>query len=406
MMLDRRRLIAGAGFAAGALGLPRFAWAAAPTDRRLVVVILRGAMDGLSAVPAHGDPSFESARNGLAIPPPGQAGGALDLDGFFGLNPALKGLAGRYAAKQLIVVHAAASPYRDRSHFDAQNLLETGSDKPYGLADGWLNRALGGLPPEGAMGGGMGGKTGRRDRGVALAASMPLMMRGPWPVTSWSPSLLPSPDAGLIARAQALYAQADPKLAAALSAASDAQGQAQGMGGSEDGFPALMAAAARFLKAPDGPAAAVVESGGWDTHAGQKGDLGALQRNLRGLDAGLEALAAGLGEDGWSRTAVLVVTEFGRTVAMNGTAGTDHGTGGAAFLAGGAVKGGRVLADWPGLKPGDLYAGRDLKPTTDLRSLFKAALRDHMGVEEAYLERDVFPDSSGARPMDGLFRQT
>jgi uncharacterized protein (DUF1501 family) len=398
MMVDRRRLIAGAGFAAGALGLPRFAWAAAPTDRRLVVVILRGAMDGLSAAPAYGDPSFEAARNGLAIPRPGQTGGALDLDGFFGLNPALKGLSGRFAAKELLVVHAVASPYRDRSHFDAQNLLENGSIKPYGLADGWLNRALDGLPP--------GSKAGRKDLGVAVAASMPLMLRGPSPVTSWSPSLLPSPDAGLIARAQALYAQGDAKLAAALSAASDAQREAEGMGKSEDNFPALMTAAARFLKAPDGPAAAVVESTGWDTHAGQKGELGALQRNLRGLDAGIDALAVAMGPDGWSRTAVLVVTEFGRTVAMNGTAGTDHGTGGAAFLVGGAVKGGRVLADWPGLKPGDLYAGRDLKPTADLRSLFKAALRDHMGVDETRLDRDVFPDSASAKATDGLFRLT
>lgn len=396
--LDRRRLIAGAGLAAGALALPSLAWSAAPTDRRLVVVILRGAMDGLSAAPAYGDPAFETARNGLAIPRPGQDGGALELDGFFGLNPALKGLAGRYAAGELVLVHAVASPYRDRSHFDAQNLLENGSDKPYGLADGWLNRALGGLPPA--------SRAGRRDLGVAVAAAMPLMMRGPSPVSSWSPSLLPSPDAGLIARAQALFGATDPKLAAALSAASDAQREAQGMERGQDNFPALMTAAARFLRAPDGPCAAVAESTGWDTHAGQKGDFGALQRNLRGLDAGIDALAAGLGDDAWSRTAVLVVTEFGRTVAMNGTAGTDHGTGGAAFLVGGAVKGGRVLADWPGLRAGDLYAGRDLKPTADLRSLFKAALRDHMGVEEARLEREVFPDSSSAKPMDGLFRQT
>jgi uncharacterized protein (DUF1501 family) len=396
MMLDRRRLIAGAGLTASALTLPRFAWSAVPTDRRLVVVILRGAMDGLSAAPAYGDPDFERARNGLAIAKPGQAGGALDLDGFFGLNPALTGLSARYARKELVVIHAVASPYRDRSHFDAQNLLENGSDKPYGLGDGWLNRALGGLPPT--------ARAGRKDLGVAVAASMPLMLRGPTPVSSWSPSLLPAPDAGLIGRAQALYAATDPKLAAALSAASDAQAQAAGMGKGQDNFPALMTAAARFLKAPDGPCAAVVESSGWDTHAGQKGELGALQRNLRGLDAGVDALATGLGDAAWSRTAVLVVTEFGRTVAMNGTAGTDHGTAGAAFLVGGAVKGGRVLADWPGLKNGDLYAGRDLKPTADLRALFKAALRDHMGVEETRLEREVFPDSASAKPTDGLFR--
>jgi len=396
-MIDRRRLIAGAGLAASALSLPRFAWSAVPTDRRLVVVILRGAMDGLSAAPAYGDPSFESARGGLAIARPGQPGGALDLDGVFGLNPALTGLSARYAKKELVVVHAVASPYRDRSHFDAQNLLENGSGRPYGLDDGWLNRALGGLPSA--------ARAGRKDLGVAVAASMPLMMRGPSPVTSWSPSLLPAPDAGLIGRAQALYAATDPQLAAALSAASDAQAEAAGMGKGQDNVPALMAAAARFLKAPDGPCVAVVESSGWDTHAGQKGEYSPLQRNLKGLDAGIEALAGGLGDEAWSRTAVLAVTEFGRTVAMNGTGGSDHGTAGAAFLVGGTVKGGRVLADWPGLKPADLYQGRDLKPTADLRSLFKAALRDHMGVEDARLEREVFPDSSSAKPFDGLFRQ-
>jgi uncharacterized protein (DUF1501 family) len=288
-----------------------------------------------------------------------------------------------------------AQPYRDRSHFDAQNQLENGSDKPYGLDDGWLNRALGALPA--------GAKSGRKDLGVAVAASMPLIMRGPAQVTSWSPSILPSPDQSLLMRAQMLYGETDPKLAHALSEASDAQAAAAGMGRTEDNFPALMSAAARFLKAPDGPAAAMVESTGWDTHAGQSGPFAALTRNLRGLDAGIEALAAGLGEDAWKKTAVLCVTEFGRTVAMNGTAGTDHGTGGAAFLVGGAVKGGRVVADWPGLKPADLYAGRDLKPTTDLRSLLKAALRDHMGVEAAAIDRTVFPESASAKALDGLF---
>lgn len=393
-MFDRRQVLAGLALAGAAA--PRFAFAAEPTDRRLVVVILRGAMDGLAAAPAWGDPDFERARAGIALPKPGEAGGGLALDGFFGLHPALTGLAGRYRKNELVVLHAIASPYRDRSHFDAQNLLENGSPRPYGLDDGWLNRVLGGLPA--------GTKAGRRDLGVAVAASMPLVMRGPSPVTSWSPSILPSPDAGLLARVQALYGETDPAFAKALAEAADAQAQAEGMGRAEDNFPALMTAAAKFLKAPDGPAVAMIDSTGWDTHAGQSGPYGALSRNLKGLDAGVEALATGLGDEAWGRTAVVCVTEFGRTVSMNGTAGTDHGTAGAAFLVGGAVRGGRVVADWPGLKPGDLYAGRDLKPTTDLRSLFKAVLRDHMGVEPAHLERVVFPDSASAGPLDGLMR--
>ena len=164
-----------------------------------------------------------------------------------------------------------------------------------------------------------------------------------------------------------------------------------------------MTAAAKFMKEPNGPCLAMVESAGWDTHANQVGAFGVLPRNLAQLDRGIDALAAGLG-DRWSSTAVLVMTEFGRTVAQNGTRGTDHGTAGAAFLVGGAVKGGRVIADWPGLKTAQLYAGRDLKPTADLRSVTKAALRDHMGVNAAHIDRVVFPDSGSARATEGLFK--
>ena len=397
--MDRRQILSGLGLAVALASAPRFGFAAEPTDRRLVVVLLRGAMDGLSAAPAFGDPDFERARNGLALAGPGQADGALPLDGFFGLHPQLAGLHERYARRELIVFHAIASPYRDRSHFDGQNLIENGSDAPYGLPDGWLNRALGGLPEA--------SRRGRSDLGVALAPSMPLMMRGPARVTSWSPSLLPAPQADLIARVRALYDETDPKLAMALAEAVDANaatgaGDGKSGGGSQE-FVVLMKAAARFMAAPDGPCVAMIDSTGWDTHANQKGAYSPLTRNLTTLDHGIATLADGLGER-WSTTAVVVVTEFGRMVAMNGTGGTDHGTAGAAFLVGGAVAGGRVIADWPGLKPQNLYAGRDLKPTADLRALTKAVLRDHLGVEPARLETAVFPNSRAAKPFDGLFR--
>lgn len=401
MMMDRRQILGGLGLAVATASGPRFAFAAQPTDKRLVVVLLRGAMDGLSAVPACGDPDFERARRGLAIARPGQAGGALALNDTFGLNPSLPGLHERYLKRELIVFHAIASPYRDRSHFDGQNLIENGSDAPYGLPDGWLNRALVGLPAA--------RQQGRKDLGVALAPSMPLMMRGPARVTSWSPSLLPAPQADLVARIRALYDETDPKLAMALSEAADANAAtgSGGMGGGARGgggeFVVLMKAAATFMAQPDGPCVAMIDSTGWDTHAGQTGTYSPLTRNLVALDNGIAALADGLG-DRWSSTAVVVVTEFGRMVAMNGTGGTDHGTAGAAFLVGGAVAGGRVIADWPGLKPGDLYAGRDLKPTADLRSLTKATLRDHLGIDEARLETAVFPGSRTARPFEGLFR--
>jgi uncharacterized protein (DUF1501 family) len=395
-MLDRRQWLRAAGATSALAAVPRVAFAAAETDRRLVVILLRGAMDGLSAAPPVGDPDYERARTGLAVARPGASGGALALDSTFGLNPALQRLKARYAAKELVVFQAIASPYRDRSHFDGQNLLENGSAQPYGLADGWLNRALTGLPgPAGA---------GRRELGVALAPAMPLMMRGPAPVTSWSPSVLPGPSADLVARVRRLYAQTDPRLDASLDAAAQANAAAAGMAGAgADAFSTLMTAAAKFLAEPDGACVAMVESTGWDTHANQVGPYGVLNRNLMALDAGIDALATSMGAQ-WSRTVILVMTEFGRTVAMNGTAGSDHGTASAAFLAGGAVAGGRVIADWPGLKPADLYAGRDLKPTADLRSVMKATLRDHLGVDERHIERVVFPSSTTAPPVDGLFR--
>lgn len=397
-MIDRRNFL---GTAAGALlaGQARVAFAAAETEKRFVVVVLRGAMDGLSAVPAYGDPNYARARTGLAIPPPGERDGALKLDGTFGLHPALAGFGRRYANGELLVFHAIASPYRDRSHFDGQNLLENGSPKPFGLTDGWLNRALAALP--GSL------KGARRELGIALAPAMPLMLRGAAPVTSWSPSILPAPAPDLVARLGRLYGETDPKLAQALDGAAQANG-VSGMGGvrregGANDLATLMSAAAKFLSEPQGPCVAMVESTGWDTHANQVGQYGVLSRNLLALDRGIDALATGLGPR-WKQTAVLIVTEFGRTVAMNGTAGSDHGNGGAAFLLGGAVAGGRVIADWPGLGSANLYEGRDLKPTTDLRSLMKAALIDHLGVPAAFVERVAFPESTPARAMTGLFR--
>lgn len=394
MALDRRQWLAGATASVGFAAAPTIGFAAAETDKRLVVVMLRGAMDGLSAVPPHGDPDYEKARTGLAVE------GALPLDSTFALNPALTGLAARYAAKEAIVFHAIASPYRDRSHFDGQNLLENGSTRPYGLADGWLNRALAGLP--GPL------RAGRPELGIALAPAMPLILRGSSPVTSWSPSVLPGPAPDLVQRVSRLYGETDPGLSNALSAAAEANAAAGGMdrpGGGGEAFVTLMIAAAKFLSEPGGPCAAMADSTGWDTHANEVGPYNVLSRNLVALDKGLEALRAGLGPR-WSQTAVLVMTEFGRTVAMNGTAGSDHGTASAAFLVGGALNGGRVVADWPGLKPANLYAGRDLMPTADLRQVMKAVLRDHLGVEEGHIDRAVFPDSKSATPIDGLFRSS
>jgi uncharacterized protein (DUF1501 family) len=378
-----------------ALGLaPPPLFAAAETERRLVVLLLRGGLDGLSAVPPFGDPDYVRARAGLALAPPGAPGGALRLDDFFGLHPNLPGLAALYRQGEMAVVHAAATSYRERSHFDGQNMLENGAEQPYALDSGWLNRALALLPGAG------------RGAAVALNSHMPLMMRGTVPVGSWSPSLLAAPATDTVERLAALYEATDPALALALASALRGNAMVRGAGGLAGAaaglFPLQMAAAARFLAAGDGARVAMCELGGWDTHVNQMAPLGALSSNLRTLDRGIEALRSGLG-NAWRETVLLVVSEFGRTVAQNGTQGSDHGVGGAAFLIGGAVRGQRVIADWPGLGPTHLYQGRDLQATTDLRSIAKGLLRDHLGIAEERLAA-VFPSENRIPATHGLVR--
>jgi uncharacterized protein (DUF1501 family) len=394
-MTTRRDALKTLGGLAALSALPGLALAqGAPGERRLVFVFLRGGLDGLSAVPAYGDPDFARRRGDLAIAPPGEPNGALKLDATFGLHPLLPEMHKLYQAGELAVLHAVATPYRDRSHFDAQNVLENGTAKPYGRDAGWLNVAL--------------VESAQRAGGVALGASVPLVLRGAARVTSWSPSVMPSPDPDLLERLGRLYRD-DPLLAKPFAAAVETQalmeGQGMrdgGMGGRGAPLGALVQAAGRFLTQPDGPRVATIDFGGWDTHANQAGDLGPLARNLRQLDRAVVQLKAALGP-AWKHTAVLVVTEFGRTVAVNGSRGTDHGTAAAAFALGGAVRGGRVIAQWPGLADRDLHEGRDLRATLDLRALFKAALAAQLGTGESALETKVFPDSRGVRPLEGLF---
>jgi len=386
--ITRRRFLAGAALSGIAAFAPRLLLANAATESRLVVVILRGALDGLAAVPPYADGNYARQRGELGITAP-----SLKLDGMFALHPALERLHDRYRARELAVFHAVASPYRERSHFDGQDLLENGTTRPHGR-DGWLNRALGSMSskqPSDAL-------------AVAIAQNVPLMLRGDARVNSWAPSRLPAADADTLQRIADLYAS-DPYFATRLQAALATDSLAGGsMGGKRDplgGFAALAKSAGKLLAAPDGPRIAVLEASGWDTHANQGAERGQLANRLGSLDAALEALRVALGE-AWQQTAAIVVTEFGRTVAVNGTRGTDHGTATCAFLVGGAVAGGRVIADWPGLAPAALYQSRDLAPTLDLRSLFKGVLREHMNVNEAALETRVFPDSRGAKPLEGL----
>ena len=403
--LSRRSLLSfGAAAGLAAFSLPawtRAAFAAAATDKRFVLVILRGGLDGLASAPPYGDPAYERARGDLAIDT--GSDGILKLDETFGLNPFLKNFEAFYKKGELAVVHALASPYRERSHFDAQNVLENGttlanSDK------GWLNRALTPL------------NLTNPTQALAVAQSVPVVLQGEHQVSSWMPNVLPEVSQDYLDRVLALY-DGDPVLRDALAQGLQVRDMANA--GHDGETPMASAEMMRGARAPnnlvplaktageliaksDGPRVAVLEATGWDTHAAQGTDDGQLARRLENLDQAMAAFATALGST-WSNTAVVLVTEFGRTVAPNGTSGTDHGTGGAAFVLGGAVKGGQVIADWPGLGQSALYQGRDLKPTTDMRAIFKAALISHMGVDEAAIEADVFPDSRAIAPLTKLF---
>jgi len=406
MRTTRRRFLLGAGTLAASAALPHVLFAHTGGSARLVVVILRGALDGLAAVPPYADPHYAGLHRELAIAAPGAADGALVLDGTFGLHPSFAFLHERYLARELLVFNAVASPYRDRSHFDGQNVLENGLTKPIGTADGWLNRALAALPRDNAARG--------ADRAVAISQNVPLILRGESPVISKSPQVTPGVDEELLTRLADLYSK-DNWFSARLSEAmqTDKLGSGRSMAGQADMASHREAApdrvsgvarmAAALMRSDGGPEVAVIEASGWDTHANQGGAKGALAQRLAGLDNALRALADELGSL-WPQTAVLVVTEFGRTAAMNGTRGTDHGTGGCAFLVGGAVSGGRVIADWPGLASTALLENRDLRPTLDLRTILTTVLNEHMHVEARTLASRVFPDSSGARPLQGLIR--
>jgi len=408
-MLDRRHLLLGGGASLLALASRR-AHAATASDPRLIVVILRGAMDGLAAVAPYGDPDYAALRGRLALKEPGQEGGLLDLGGMFGLHPAMAALHPLYAQGALLPIHATASPYRGRSHFDAQMVLENGLNGPRSTSDGWINRTLAAVPLR------AGKRVADYRIGLSVGQATPLAIRGAIPISTWAPSSPPTVGIDLMQSLTELYAP-DPAFAAALSqgvaahamaesvlgASSDMKGTAARRSFQPQSFKLLAQATGKLLAAPDGPRVAVMEMGGWDTHSGQGTLDGRLAPLLGGLANGLAALPDAMGSV-WANTVVIAMTEFGRTVAVNGTGGTDHGTGGCALLTGGAVKGGRVLTDWPGLSADRLLDGRDLRPTIDLRSVVKGVLRDHLKLADRNLEASVFPDSGNVKPLAGLVR--
>lgn len=380
MLLNRRHLLA-----AGATALmvsplgARMAFAAAPTDRRFVFIIQRGAADGLGIVAPVGDPAYAGARGDLAA----DFATAPKLDDMFALHPAMPNTLGLYQAKQALFVHAVASPYRDRSHFDGQNVLETGGVSAYQLKDGWMNRLLRLLPAQ--------------DKAIALAATVPMALRGALEVASYAPSSLPDASDDLLARVTAMY-EGDKQLHPLWQEAMATRTLAGDLGAKKAADTGSLAA--KLLAAPGGARIAMIETGGWDTHSGQRGRLG---NQLKGLDAMVAALKAGLGSH-WDSTLVVVATEFGRTVKANGTGGTDHGTGSVAMLLGGAVQGGRVQADWPGLSDAALYEDRDLKPTTALDVLIASAVSSHFALAPSRTAKALFPAMTTAAGMEGLVR--
>jgi uncharacterized protein (DUF1501 family) len=391
----RSLLLGGASFAAWAY-LPKFARAADGRDPRLIVVILRGALDGLATVAPVGDPDYASLHGPIAL----QAAGphaAVMLDSFFALHPSMPEFARMVREKHAAVVHAVATPYRDRSHFDGQDVLESGYAGPGRVQSGWLNRALESLP-----------RGERVMSGLAIGPTTPLLLRGAAPTVAWAPAALPQAADDTAARLIDLYKHRDPALGAALSQGLQLDKAAQGddmkpkPGTNNAGAMKLVArGAAKLMRADDGPRIAALAFDGWDTHANEGGPVGRLATLLSGLDGVLAEFETGLGER-WRDTVIVVATEFGRTARINGTDGTDHGTGTVALLAGGAVKGGRVIADWPGLKQASLYEGRDLAPTTDLRAVIKGVLHDHLGLSERVLAETVFPESAGVKAVQGL----
>src|SRR5918993_2130114 len=362
-------------------GFPVINFAQTEHGGRFVFVLLRGGFDGLAAVVPYGDPSYRALRPGFAF----QESELFALNEVFGLAPGLTPLRELWQANELVALHAMAIPYRTRSHFDGQAILETGIDRPIGSSDGWMNRLLQVM-------------AGKR-AGIAIAAGMPRSLTGPFEVQTWSPTQLGAVDDAYLQRLGALY-RTDKALYGRFEAAvqqQDTVGEEPMARGNarRGGVTSIMQAAAKILRQDAGPNIAAMEFSGWDTHANQGLAGGALDRLLGQLAEGLMAFRADMG-NAWSNTTVVVMTEFGRTARPNGTRGTDHGTAGAGFLLGPQVARSRVFADWPGLGDGALFEGRDLKPTLDTRAVLKAAIAGTFDLTPSQADR-VFPGSTAVR---------
>lgn len=428
--INRRSLLSlgvGLGISVNFLGSQAFAASEGGLARKkLVVIICRGGMDGLSVSPPVGDPDYARLRGSIAM----RRDEVLMLDDTFGLHPELQAVHALALKGEARIAPAIASPDRARSHFEAQDVLETGAAHVYGTETGWLNRTLESLAPI------------RRVEGLSVGSTAPLILRGKVQAASWSPGKLVDETARLPTLLQDLYKN-DPMLGPAFARGLETEAMAQTAMTAMAASPAMNMAAAStpsmtppgmspgtsqmtmasqatagdkqnkaggdaarklgatlggFMIQAGGPQIAAVSLDGFDTHAGQPGQIAT---RLSYVDAVLDGLHQGLGPE-WKNTLVIAVTEFGRTARVNGTGGTDHGTASTGLVLGGALKRGGIIGDWPTLSEKALFENRDTAPTLDMRGLFKGALADHMGVDRAILDSKVFPDSAGVRPLTGL----
>ena len=393
LLMSRRAAL---GFTAGLFSwayMPRFAEGAGSDDPRLLIVVLRGGMDGINTVVPFGDPHYISMRGGIAIP----AASTIRLNSFFGLHPALQEFGRMYLRREAAVVHATCVPLHNRSHFDAQDNLETGLPGVIvANSTGWLNRLLTALPAGAPI----------KAQGAIQIDDAPLILRGPAPVLGWSPTPFSSVMDPTLYMVETLYRDNDREMYRMLQRGLKAHRLASRLGEDDGDISELrkgFRGAGRLIAADNGPRIAVLSVGGWDTHVNQGGAEGVHANVLAELDAGIADFKTCVGS-AWSKTVMVLATEFGRTVRVNGVRGTDHGVGTVALLAGGAVNGRRVFGDWPGLAPNRLYEGSDLRPTTDLRSVFKGVLRDHIGVPGSLLNGTIFPESASAPPSRNLVK--
>ncbi|NVN80668.1 MULTISPECIES: DUF1501 domain-containing protein [unclassified Vibrio] len=386
--INRRQFMGMAAAVGMSAMLPFPSFAKTRSDNIFIWISLRGAMDGLNVVVPYADPDYLSLRPSIGL----KQSQLLRLDSFFGLHPSLKNCHQWYESKELSFVHACSTPYRERSHFDGQKILENGTSDPYNK-EGWLNRLL--------------ALSSEQYDGIAIDSGLPLIMQGKSTVASWYPNRLKTRDKQT-ELLEELF-QSDQMLSSNFESVMkiDELVGDQGVGKQ---FKSLMSKTGDILSADKGPNIAALELGGWDTHANQGSVNGRLSNQLKTLDAGLAALKASLGAR-WNNTVIIAASEFGRTAKENGTKGTDHGTGNVMLIAGGAMaskasntsssgaSGGRVIANWPGLSQENLYQGRDLKPTTDMRGVIKGVLNQHLSIEQKQLDT-IFPDSEMVKPLE------